>query len=220
LHIPDRCFCGTLTPAADEVVQHLIDQGFRNEVVAYAAWIAATEGNESGGIFDFDPKKMVSRTLRSLRKLEIALGMGLIGDSRRKAIMSAMGQGDGMNFLATEEAMKNFPDPDEILKNPDTAPIPTEIDQQYAIAVKVASALNPTNSAAVFTYLNRFKQEEIAHTAVTAAIKRIARNNVARRQDGEPMQDVRQFPGFGDYALRHQALAMAMDRADKLTNLN
>lgn len=210
-HIPDRCFCGVLSPLADEVMDFLLDNQYRPEVVAYVAWIAASE---QGSIFKFDPKAMISRTLRSFRKLNIALGMGLTGNARRKLIIAALGSHDGQNFLATEEAMKRFPDPDEILKDPDNAPIPAELDQQYAVAMKVSAALNLKNSAAIFRYINRFSQQEIAHTAVSSAIKRITRENHRRAQSGEMPEDIRDYPGFGDYLLAHQDLARALTAAN------
>lgn len=71
----------------------------------------------------------------------------------------AVGKGPAVEYMAFRQVWADMPDPDEVLLNPQSAPVPDRSDAKYAIATALATRAKPDNMDAVVTYYGRLDPE-------------------------------------------------------------
>ena len=70
-----------------------------------------------------------------------------------------VGRGPAVEYMAFRQVWADMPNPQEVLLNPQTAPVPERSDAQYAIATALAPKATPNNMDAVITYYDRMPAE-------------------------------------------------------------
>lgn len=81
------------------------------------------------------------RTWEMAARLWTAAGVsGASDDARAMLVMGAVGQGAGVEFLSWTQDM-DLPDPEEVLKDPDSFVLPERGDRAYAVLSSVAAAV-------------------------------------------------------------------------------
>ena len=98
----------------------------------------------------------VPRTWAHLAKLE---ALGLPVDVESIAMAGAVGEGAATEYLAFRAMANSLVNLDEILMNPDSAPIPVKPDQLYATCIGLAGRANAKNFNRVITYGERLVTE-------------------------------------------------------------
>lgn len=99
-------------------------------------------------------------TPRSLVQASYLIGQ-LPDAMMTEACVGLLGEGTGAKFMAFLRVAESLPDFDDIVKKPDTAPVPDEDrpDAQYATMQMVAHRADKDTAAPAFTYLQRMPRE-------------------------------------------------------------
>lgn len=90
---------------------------------------------------------------------------------KQAAIIGAVGNGPGHEFLGFTKIWQNMPDLDNIIKNPLTAALPDGVGMSYAVAVGLSGKMSLKNAEAVHQYLDRLSPEYVV-CAWTMAVRR------------------------------------------------
>jgi len=88
------------------------------------------------------------------------------------AIMGTVGEEAGTDFMAYLKLAKDMPDIDNIIANPDSAPIPQDMGIMYAVAAALAPRINKETDGAIIKYLRRLPRKEISAFVVSDAMAR------------------------------------------------
>ena len=96
------------------------------------------------------------RTWTNCFKLE---ALNLPQDIESIAMAGAVGEGAATEYLAFRAMANSLVNLDEILMNPDSAPIPVKPDQLYATCIGLAGRANAKNFSRVITYGERLVTE-------------------------------------------------------------
>jgi hypothetical protein len=80
-------------------------------------------------------------------------------DVRAASISGSVGEGPGVELMGFAEIMKTIIPIEEIIKAPDTTPVPEELSLQWAMATHVAGSIDLTNASPLSTYLKRMEPE-------------------------------------------------------------
>lgn len=79
---------------------------------------------------------------------------------RKSMIVGTIGKEVAERYLAQTELYANMPDPDLVLANPKTAPIPDNRTTLYALVEALAAKAKPNNIGAIIEYTNRLTGDE------------------------------------------------------------
>ena len=133
-----------------------ITWAFRNgqpeQIIGFARW-------RPNLISDFkQPKDDLCKcpTPRSVAKLGELIKIGL---DDLETYMSACGEGFATEFAAFVKTRGAMPDIEELIKNPDKAPVPERPDVLYATCAAVAYRSNKANLGACLAYAQRLTAE-------------------------------------------------------------
>lgn len=80
-------------------------------------------------------------------------------DIEYELIKGTVGEGAAAEYLAFSRTAKDLPSVDEILLNPDTAPIPTEPAGQYAVCTMLDRKTTPNTIGRMLQYVERMTPE-------------------------------------------------------------
>lgn len=98
---------------------------------------------------------MAFATERSWHMVGDDINSGMPEDILYEMVTGTVGKGPGTEFMAFRQIWKDMVDPQEILIDPQGAPVPDKASAQYAIATALASRATPDNMDAVVTYFDR-----------------------------------------------------------------
>lgn len=76
------------------------------------------------------------------------------------AFSGAVGEGAAGEFVAFLRVFRDMPNPDVVLMNPDSSPIPKELNALYALTVALAARATPENFGAVTRYAIRLMENQ------------------------------------------------------------
>jgi len=108
------------------------------------------------------------RAMEFLSKAECAG----IHDPALVLIEAVIGAKYATEYLAFRTMYKSLPMIDEIVARPQTAPVPTQMDQLIAVSVMLSHDIDKKNSEAAMTYIARLPVE-IATACVMSSLRRI-----------------------------------------------
>jgi hypothetical protein len=108
----------------------------------------------------FKPTRDLTNSV-SPRTVAAAAKLFAAGLHTPEIMIGACGQGWAVEFLAFLKVYRSLPDPDECIRNPDTAPVPSADDASTCYAIAVAMSLRATkkNFGNVTKYLRRLPKE-------------------------------------------------------------
>ena len=84
---------------------------------------------------------------------------GLPADTELELLRGTVGEGAAIEFIAHIRMAKDLPSVDEILMNPDTAPVPESPASKYAICTALDKKANKTTIGRLLTYVQRLERE-------------------------------------------------------------
>lgn len=128
--------------------------GIREEILAFIMF----RGMEV--LHNFKPTRDLTNT-PSPRTVAGAAKLFAAGLYSHTILAGACGEGWAAEFLGFLKVYRTLPDPDECIKNPTTARVPSGEDAATLFAIAVALSLRATkgNFAAITTYLKRLPKE-------------------------------------------------------------
>jgi len=143
-----------LTADKMEWIQWAHKKGLREEILAFVSF----RGMEV--LHNFKPTRDLTNS-PSPRTVANAAALFAAGFQDMETLGGAAGAGWAAEFLGFLKVYRTLPDPDECIKNPTTARIPSGEDAATLFAIAVALSLRATkgNFAAVTTYLKRLPKE-------------------------------------------------------------
>lgn len=125
---------------------------------------------------DFVGKKQDGHTFASERSWHIVgdtVNAGVLPEELEFEVFEGtVGKGPAIEYLAFRQVWGEMPDINEILINPDNAPVPEKSDARMAVATALASKAKPENMDAVVTYYGRMPAE-----FSVLGVKDVARHN-------------------------------------------
>ena len=84
---------------------------------------------------------------------------GLLPDTEYELIKGTVGEGAAAEYLAHARMFADLPTADEILLNPDSAPVPTEPSAMYAICSSLDKVATPNSFPRLIKYITRLPKE-------------------------------------------------------------
>lgn len=85
----------------------------------------------------------------------------MLEDVRETASMGAVGEANYLEFQGFLNIWRSLTPIADILAKPDTVPVPTKLDELYAMAMHVSGHMKPDNVATLHRYLQRFDPEYV-----------------------------------------------------------
>ena len=133
-------------------------------VIAFLRFRGEAGGNQAGLIHEYPdggtPKdKVAIATPRGWKSVSDILTDGLSADLEAVAIEGAVGFGAAAEFMAFVRTMRNLPDINLFLTDPDNVALPTEITTQYAVTAALAARVTADNLANGVTVISRINNE-------------------------------------------------------------
>jgi hypothetical protein len=113
-------------------------------------------------------------TPRSWEKVSNLLGMGMEKDIRFAALCGTVGEGVSHEFETYMRIGDKLPDPDEVIRNPETAPLfaPADADIITLLLASLADKTTAKNIGQVLKYIKRLPNQEFAAVYATDAFNR------------------------------------------------
>jgi hypothetical protein len=181
-----------LDVSADDWQSWALAAGIAPEVRAFLRYRPAC-------LFTFDPRQANQRAFASPRSWEfVSQIFGKLPEPIRLATLTgAVGEGPAAEFCAFVQVYSALPDPQAILRAPDSAPVPSEPSVIYALAGALAETAR-TAAAAGLDAIARYCGRMPAEFAVVTFRDALAVAPAIATQ-----------PGARDFVRKHAALIMA-----------
>lgn len=107
----------------------------------------------------FDPSRDVHPTPRSWTEGVFALMDMLPPEVEFDTFKGAVGEGEAAEFVGFLRTYRNMVDPEECIKNPTKAPVPSDSATRYALCAALAHKATEDNFAHVCAYMSRLPPE-------------------------------------------------------------
>lgn len=146
-----------LEPNAEDWSEWALDHDVEPELIAYIRNVkpeALIKFEPSADIVNSPSPRTWSHVNRILKRTKKA-GLSHNDDVFFALVAGAVGEAAATEFRGFLKIANEAPSIDEILKNPKTAPIPTELSALYAVASGLAHRADDKNFGAVSTYVQR-----------------------------------------------------------------
>ena len=153
-----------MTPNAADTCDFFETINVNPLVIAFLRFRGEAGGNQAGLIHEYPdggtPKdKVAIATPRGWKSVSDILTDGLSADLEAVAIEGAVGFGAAAEFMAFVRTMRNLPDINLFLTDPDNVALPTEITTQYAVTAALAARVTADNLANGVTVISRINNE-------------------------------------------------------------
>lgn len=114
-----------------------------------------------GLLHSFDPSKneRAFPTPRSWAFVDDVLKSSLDSATEYDLIKGTVGEGAAAEYLAFTKSLQGLPTPEEVLLNPDTAPIPTNPSARYAACTMLDKKATKNNFGRLLQYVERMTPE-------------------------------------------------------------
>jgi hypothetical protein len=105
------------------------------------------------------PDMSLTATPRGIEHVARMLLAGLPENLQLRTFAAAIGTARAMEFISFLRIYQNLPDPDEVLKDPKAAPIPSEPGYLYALCGALSHRANKDNIENLIAYADRLTEE-------------------------------------------------------------
>ncbi len=138
----------------DDWVAWALKAGIKTEVIAFLRF-------RPGLLHNFDPKRNDKSfpTPRSWEFVSRILKAGPAPELEFPLIAGAVGEGPAAEIVGFLRICRNLPNPDLVLMNPETAPVPTGPAELYALAGALARKATDQTMERLVRYANRMPAE-------------------------------------------------------------
>lgn len=160
----NRCIVVTVEPDTDCFVNYALKRGFHTDVIAFARWKRSP--------WNFDPSvKNQNPAFCSPRSMEIMSDiLKADTDPHYEAITGTIGDGIGSEFAGFLKLKSELPNLDEIIRTPDTHPVPQRMDIAVAVLYALMGRLDEKTVTPILTFFAR-NSKEIAMAAFSDVCK-------------------------------------------------
>lgn len=136
----------------DDWCKWALANGVKVEVVSFIRF-------RPGLLHDFDPQKECNPTPRSWTE-GVSEVLGLVpSEAEYECFSGAVGEGAAAEFVGFMRIFRELPNPDDILMNPMTAPVPTDPATLYALAGALSNRVTETSMDRLISYTKRLPPE-------------------------------------------------------------
>lgn len=145
----------------DDWVAWALTAGVEDEVIAFIRFRPQL-------LFAFDPQKYTEKAFPTPRTWEKvsrflshfkAAGVQPSSPVAFEVFRGCVGEGPAAEFCAYLKVWSRIPPFEEILLNPDTAPVPEGRDVQYALSTMISRRITKDNIPAAIRYIQRLEEE-------------------------------------------------------------
>jgi len=151
-HLRNRMTTLTYDVSLDDWVAWAIPAGVRMELIAFLRF-------KTDLLHSFDPNRDINPTPRAWAE-GISPFIGQLPEHLEYELFAgAVGEGPAAEFKAHMRMWRDLPRISDILKAPDTHPVPEKPDIRFAVASSLAMATTEANFADVMTFVNRLPAE-------------------------------------------------------------
>ena len=122
----------------------------------------------------FTPGSDANPTPRSWEKMSNVLSLNLPEDIRHAAACGTIGEGYATEFEAFMRIGDKLPDPDEVIRNPEEAPLfgPKDADVLRLLLASLADKATTKNVGQIMTYIKRLPNKEFSAVFTHDALSR------------------------------------------------
>ena len=154
MHLRNRFWHCELEPSVDDWCVWAYNHGIEELIIAFIRHLGATH------LSTFDKGQNAFATPRTWEFLSRELKFILANpELQTEMINGHVGEGAGIAFAGFLRLATEVPDPDECLRNPLTAPVPTKPGLLYMLTVALANRCKPATADAFFAYIDRIPDE-------------------------------------------------------------
>ena len=150
------------TENLEELVQYALGAGWPTELIQYLRF-------KPDALVDWDANRFQNATPRTWEDVA-RMPAGLPSDIELDNIAGSVGAGRAAEYIGFKQIFESLPDITEILMNPTTANMPSNLATKYALSGALARKASPENFEQVCLYTNRM-EPEFRVTCVKDAIK-------------------------------------------------
>jgi hypothetical protein len=167
MHVRDRLCYINIDVDHEETMAYAAQKGWNPMVRAYLKKNPASLHKFVVGVDAFPSP-------RSWEKTAALVGMDLQIHIRTEAIMGQIGTGEASQFESWLRVADRMPDPFEVAKNPNEAPIFGSADASilYLLLTNLADIAKPSNIEGIVTYLRRLPDREFGVLFVKDSLAR------------------------------------------------
>lgn len=166
-HLRDRLMFITVEVSVDDWLAHAAQRRYDPRIRAYIR-------QNPKSLHSFDPAAFANPTPRSWEKAGGILTMGLSREVRSESLGGQIGQGEAIKFEAWLRVEDKLPKLEDILKNPEKAPVfgPKDADINYLLLSNLADIATQENVGAILKYIERLPQQEFTIYWASDALSR------------------------------------------------
>ena len=151
-HLSNRMTWLELEPHLDDWCEWALDNGVPIEIISFMRW-------KPDQLCDFDPNRDINPTPRGWSE-GVGKALGVVPpESEYETFKGDIGEGATAAFIGYLKVYRKLPDPDAVLKKPDTHPIPDDVQTQYALCGAIAHRASAENAEAVIKFACRLPKE-------------------------------------------------------------
>ena len=160
-HLRNRMVTITLEPHLDDWCKWALNHNVRPEIIGFVRF-------KPGALNDFDPNRDINPTPRSwaegVNDICAMVEAGTLPpEAEIECYNGYVGEGAASEFVSFVRMYRSLPDPDVVLKNPTTHPVPSEASVRYALSGALAARANEKNFADVVAFARRMPAEFTVH---------------------------------------------------------
>ena len=169
-HLRNRMVTITLEPHLDDWCKWALANGIRPEIVGFVRF-------KPGALNDFDANRDINPTPRAwaegVNDICAMVEAGTLpAEAEIECYNGYVGEGAASEFVSFVRMYRSLPDPDVVLKNPSTHPLPAEASVRYALSGALAARATEKNFDAVVEFAVRLPAEFTVH-CVLDSIRRL-----------------------------------------------
>ena len=147
------------------------EHGVGADIIAFHRWKADTTDGGTSSAFAFDPNRSINPTPRAWAEMADSIDRSLPSSLYLRVLAGCVTLGPATEFVAFQQYWKDLPAIEAVWANPTELPLPTALQGQYALALYVASLVQPGVATQFFTLVQRLPNMLRVPT-VMAATKR------------------------------------------------
>jgi len=164
----------------EDTVKHFNTIGVNEKITAYLK----IRGSE--WLHKFDPNVPVCPDPRSWEKAGTILDNPYLNEEGKyRAMIGTVGEAATRDYKSFDMLWAKMPDPDKVIKDPETAPIDLDANMKYVLAIALSGRATEKNADNIITYTRRLAEtgQEFSTFLVTAMLDRTGglKSPLARR---------------------------------------